>query len=265
MIKKHTNKSDTFIEKAVKIHGNKYDYSQIKYINSKTKIGIICNAIDKVTGEKHGEFWQVPYSHLSCASCPRCSNSFMDQELFIKRASIIHNNKYDYSKVAFTSVKNKVIIICPDHGEFLQTPDSHLQGQKCSKCTGVFKYNTEQWIEKVKSIHGNKYDYSKVDYKNNSTKVCIICKRHGEFWQLPSNHIKGKNCPKCTGHYMDEKYFIKKSIDAFKDNNGEQLYHYALVEYIDSSTHVTIICHKIDPITGEEHGPFIKTPNKCNK
>lgn len=259
---KMTQGNEEFIEKSIKIHGDKFDYSRVEYKNSKTKVCIVCHKIDEITGEKHNEFWQVPYSHLSGSTCPKCSNHFMSQEIFIKRASVIHHNKYDYSKVEFKAVKTKVSIICPDHGEFLQAPDGHLHGASCPKCSGVHRYNTSEWIEEAKKVHGERYDYSKVEYVTNSSKISIICKEHGEFLQTPANHIKGKNCPKCTGHFMDKDFFIDKANQLYKDNNGNSLYDYSLVEYIDSSTHVTIICQKVDPITSEVHGVFTKTPNK---
>lgn len=259
---KMTQGNEKFIEKSIKVHGDKYDYSRVEYKNSKTKVCIVCHKIDELTGEKHKEFWQVPYSHLSGSTCPKCSNHFMSQEIFIKRASVIHHNKYDYSKVEFKAVKTKVSIICPDHGEFLQAPDGHLNGAGCPRCSGVHRYSSNEWIVEAKKVHGDKYDYSKVEYIKNNSKISIICKEHGEFLQTPANHIKGKNCPKCTGHFMDKEFFINKANELYKDNNGNSLYDYSLVDYIDSSTHVTIICHKTDPITCEKHGSFSKTPNK---
>ncbi len=253
---------ELFIEKSIKTHGDKYDYSKVEYVNSKTKVCIICNKTDEITGEKHNEFWQTPYSHLSGTTCPKCTGHFMNQEIFIKRANVIHKNKYNYSKVDYKASIEKVCIICPEHGEFLQTPTSHLSGQSCPKCSGVYRYNTNEWIEKTKKVHGERYNYSKVVYVNNSTKICIICKEHGEFWQTPANHILGKNCPKCTGHFMDKNFFLDKAKEVYKDKNGNPLYDYSLVDYKDSSTHVTIICHKLDPATGKEHGEFSKTPNK---
>lgn len=251
-----------FIEKSIITHGDKYDYSKVEYVNSKTKVCIICNKTDEVTGEKHNEFWQVPYSHLSGANCPKCSKHFMNQEIFIKRAHVIHNKKYDYSRVEYKAAKVKVNILCPEHGLFSQAPDGHLNGAGCPKCSGVHRYNTNEWILKTKEIHGERYDYSKVIYVKNSSKVCIICKEHGEFWQTPANHIKGKNCPKCSGHFMDKSFFIDKSKEDYKDDIGRPIYDYSLVDYKDSSTNVTIICHKIDGVTGKEHGSFSKTPNK---
>jgi len=259
---KNAQGKELFIEKSIKTHEDKYDYSKVEYVNSKTKVCIICNKTDEITGEKHNEFWQTPYSHLSGSTCPKCTGHFMNQEIFVKKANVIHKNKYDYSKVEYKASIEKVCIICPEHGEFFQTPDSHLHGQRCSKCSNVYRYNTKEWIEQSKKVHGDRYDYSKVVYVNNSTKICIVCKEHGEFWQTPANHIKGKNCPKCTGHFMDKNFFIDKAKEVYKDKSGNSLYDYSLVDYNDSSTHVTIICHKTDPSTGKEHGEFFKTPNK---
>lgn len=256
------SRTSQFIEKALKIHGNKFDYSQVEYVNSKTKVCIVCNSVDEITGEKHNGFWQVPYSHLSGSSCPKCSKHFMNQEIFIKRAKVIHNNKYDYSKVEYKAAKTKVSIICPYHREFFQAPDGHLNGAGCPKCSGVHRYNTNEWIEEAKKVHGEKYDYSKVEYFKNSSKISIICKEHGEFLQTPANHIKGKNCPKCSGHFMDKNFFLDKAKQIYKDKSGNPLYDYSLVEYLDSSTHVTIICNKLDSVTDKEHGVFSKTPNK---
>ena len=120
----------------------------------------------------------------------------------INRANEIHGYKYIYDKMDFVSTKSKVCIICPDHGEFWQTPKDHLTGRGCPRCAyyykGQKKANTKEgFIEKATEIHGNKYDYSKVEYVNNRTKVCIICSDHGEFWQTPANHLRGQGCPSC--------------------------------------------------------------------
>ena len=110
---------------------------------------------------------------------------------FIEKAKAVHGDKYDYSKVEYVKAKEKVCIICQEHGEFWQTPNNHLRGEGCPFCYGSKKLTTEEFISKAKQIHGNKYDYSNVNYVNKYTKVCIICPEHGEFWQKPSNHLKG--------------------------------------------------------------------------
>jgi len=181
---------------------------------------------------------------------------------FFEKAIKKHGYKYDYSKVEYKNAKENVIIIChraypwgEEHGEFIQTPDTHLQSRGCPKCSKVHRPSTSEWIKMAEWIHGKRYDYTKVVYKNNRTKICIICKEHGEFIQTPANHIKGKNCPKCSGHFMDQNFFIEKSKGIHKDENDNPLYDYSLVDYNESSTNVTIIC----PLHNYE---FRKTPNK---
>ena len=115
---------------------------------------------------------------------------------FIKESISVHGDKYDYSKVVYTTNKNKVCIICPEHGEFWQAPIKHLKGQGCPKCIKNSKKDAEWFFTNAVKIHGNKYDYSKVQFANVNTKVCIICPEHGEFWQRPNDHISKKaGCP----------------------------------------------------------------------
>ena len=139
------------------------------------------------------------------------------REHFIEKAYTVHGNKYDYSKVEYYNCKEKVCIICPEHGEFWQTPDNHLQGRGCPICRYISssKKNTKNindFIKKAEEVHNKKYDYSKVEYKNNSTKVCIICPEHGEFWQTPTVHIdKKQGCPKCSKNH---KYTTKEYLES---------------------------------------------------
>ena len=184
---------EEFVKKAQEVHGDYYDYSKVEYKNNSTKVIIIC--------PKHGEFEQRPSKHLSGQGCSKCSGHYKrNTEEFIKEASILHNNKYDYSKVNFVDTHTKVCIICPEHGEFWQTPHMHLgtRHQGCPKCGGTSKLTTEEFIEKAKKVHGDKYDYSKTKYISNAEKVCIICPEHGEFWQKANDHLSGeKGCPQC--------------------------------------------------------------------
>ena len=124
-------------------------------------------------------------------------------EEFIKKARKVHGDKYDYSKVNYVKSKTKVCIICPIHGEFWQTPNNHLQGQDCPQCGEIKRKislsdTKDIFISKAKQVHGDRYDYSKVEYKNNRTKVCIICPTHGEFLQKPNSHLNGQGCRKCS-------------------------------------------------------------------
>ena len=174
---------------------------------------------------------------------------------FIEKANKIHNNKYDYSKVDYTKASKKVCIICPTHGEFWQTPNKHLSGRGCSKCSGKYKMDTNDFITRAKEIHGSKYDYSKVEYINNNEKVCIICPEHGEFWQKASNHLNLKHgCPKCKGKKSSERQL--KDVNTFiieANNIHNNEYDYSKVNYIGANKKVCIIC----PI----HGEFWQTPS----
>ena len=195
----HAMNTDEFIKRARKVHGDKFDYSKVNYVNNSTKVCIICPI--------HGEFWQLPGSHLGGRGCNLCSKPVHDTESFITEAKKIHSDKYDYSKVIYVDSHTKVIVICPMHGEFLVSPNNHLRGKGCPKCGKEIQQidNKErakkasiEFEEKAKKIHGNKYDYSKVNYINNHTEVCIICHEHGEFWQKPMKHLRGQGCPKCN-------------------------------------------------------------------
>ena len=117
------------------------------------------------------------------------------KEQFVLKARETHGWKYDYSKVEYINSRTKICIICPEHGEFWQTPHSHLRGRGCPKCKlQNATLTTEEFIRRAKEMHGDKYDYSKVVYKKNNEKVCIICPEHGEFFIYPKGHInKGKN------------------------------------------------------------------------
>jgi hypothetical protein len=131
---------------------------------------------------------------------------------FITKSKIKHNNKYDYSKVKYINAHTKVCIICPKHGEFWCTPNSHLNGTGCPSCASNKKMTTEEFVAHAKELHGDKYDYSKVKYINANTKVCIICPKHGEFWCKPSAHLQNRSCPICQESRLEKeiKDFLNK-------------------------------------------------------
>jgi hypothetical protein len=152
----------------------------------------------------------------------------LTQELFIDKANKKHNNFYDYSLVNYVNAITKVIIICPKHGEFKQQPNNHLYGQRCIRCMGdnVRKArisNTEDFIEKSKETHGEKYNYSLVNYKTGKDKVIIICRFHGEFLQTPFAHSSPsmkQGCPFCKiskGEDEIEKFLIKNNIEYIRE------------------------------------------------
>lgn len=195
-----SNRED-FIKKSNIIHNNLYDYSLVEYVNNKTKVKIIC--------KYHGVFEQRPDNHINGQHCPICGNSIKDNKLrwntdkFIKKSNLIHNYLYDYSLVEYTSSKEKVSIICNKHGKFKQSPTQHILGQGCNSCaiilnTDKSRSNTSEIVSRFNLVHNNKYDYSLVNYIDAKTKVVIICKKHGQFEQIPHNHLVGQHCPKCS-------------------------------------------------------------------
>lgn len=241
---------EEFVERAQKIHGNKYDYSEVEYKNNASKIKIY----DKELKEY---FYMTPACHLNGQENPKrkwlkLRNFFaMKKEDFIKRAQKIHENKYDYSKVEYVNNRTKVKIICPIHGEFLQTPDKHLRGAGCpSCCKKNKKYTTEEFIEKCKKIYGEKYDFSKTIYgKNSKEKVIVTCPEHGDFLISPNSLLNfKKGCKYCTGGQIyNTQDFVKKA----KLIHGNK-YDYSNTEYKNMLSKVKIIC----PI----HGEFSQKP-----
>lgn len=198
-------KTKRFIEEAKQVHGDKYDYSKSEYKGCLVKICIICPI--------HGEFWQTPNNHLMGHGCPKCAKTVsMDKEEFIEKARKVHGNKYDYSKVVIKKSDDKVCIICPKHGEFWQTVSAHLRGRGCIMCSKNKKLTNEEFIERAKQVHGEKYDYSKVEYLNNHTNVTIVCPKHGEFTQLPTVHLNGGGCPTCNESKLEND--LSKFLDS---------------------------------------------------
>ena len=211
--------TEEFIEKARQIHGWKYTYSKVDYENSKTNVCIIC--------PEHGEFLQKPREHLNGCGCPKCGGTKkLTTDEFIQKGKDIHEDKYDYLKVNYIDAHKKVCIICHrkdkygnEHGEFWQRPNEHLNGCGCPKCghdkTNIKQtFTTDDFVQKAREVHRDKYDYSKVNYVNSQTKVCIICPKHGEFWQIPNQHLKGRGCLRCKNSYLENE--ISKILE---DNN----------------------------------------------
>ena len=202
--KQQTLTNEQFISRAKVIHGDRYDYSEVRYIKSQIKVKIKCNKCGRY-------FWQTPNAHLRGENCPICGNYYMDLEMFKERAAKIHNNKYIYEKTVYLSANKKVIITCPVHGDFLQTPRSHTSGAGCPVCGKDLnviskRYTTEGFIEAARKVHGDKYDYSRVQYsKNGSAKVLIGCPKHGYFLQQPYAHLAGCGCPKCRRSIGEDK------------------------------------------------------------
>lgn len=245
-------KKDKFIEKSKEVHGDKYDYSKVEYKKVTDKVCIIC--------PEHGEFWQDARNHYRGQGCPKCGvnkrsiKRSYDTEKFIEKSKEIHGDKYDYSLVEYVDSMTKVKLICPKHGEFLTRPDGHLcRKMGCPKCGNEKKgsnnvLTTEQFIEKARQLHDNKYDYSKVKYKNGRSRINIVCPEHGEFVQSASSHLMGHGCEKCyrERQAVSQTKTTEQFIEDAKTVHGD-LYDYSKTEYNGCFEPVTIIC----PIHGE--------------
>ena len=229
------------ILKFVEIYGNRYDYSLVKYENSKSKVDIICKI--------HGVFSKRASCHLSGSGCSKCSRIKRSNDDAILCLKNIHNDRYDYSKLIYRGAKEKVIIICHIHGEFLQKYSTHLSSSGCPKCSCIRK-TTKGVISLCKTIHNNLYDYSKFIYTTGKSKSIIICKIHGEFSQIVDNHIGLKHgCPKCSGI---EKRKLEDVVYELNDVHNNS-YDYSKFVYKNSKTKAIIIC-KI-------HGEFTQRPD----
>lgn len=159
------------------------------------------------------------------------------QEEFIKLCREKHKEKYDYSKTIYINKRTKVIVGCKEHGDFEQMSHKHVRGQGCRACAGNKLKTTDEFIQNAKKIHGNRYDYSKVEYKNNQTKVTIICKDHGKFEQTPDNHTnKKQGCAGCACNLQKTtETFIRQSKEFFKDR-----FDYSLVDYKNSRSKIIL-------------------------
>ena len=236
------------------LYNNFYEYISIDRTTKKTKLEIKCPI--------HGIFKKHMYDHLQRnQGCSLCSTpSKMTNELFIIKANLIHNNKYDYSLVNCKDSNTKVQIKCNIHGIFEQLSSNHLQGQGCQKCCKNCKMNDETFIIKANQVHNNKYTYENINYIGIKNKINILCKYHGCFLQTPSDHLSGNGCYKCSGLVKNTEDFIEKAKILHKN-----IYDYSKVNYVNTRSKIIIIC-KI-------HGEFKQMPNthlngcscsKCN-
>ena len=202
MSRGHKKTTAEFIEEAKKKHGDECVYDKVDYKNTHMKVIITCRT--------HGDFEQTPKHHLSGKyACTKCGHiitsnkNTKNNDKFIEEADNKHNGVYLYKNTNYISAHKKVIITCRTHGDFEQIPHSHLSGRGCPSCgniqTGITKTDSnDQFLEKAIKKHGDKFVYSKVDYKNTRTNIIITCRIHGDFEQKPYHHLRCEiGCPKC--------------------------------------------------------------------
>lgn len=246
MVKKLTQ--DEVIERFVAKHGDRYDYSLVEYVDSKTKVKIICPV--------HGVFDQIIANHLKGKGCPRCAGRVKRTNAdFELDSRAIHGDKYEYSKVIYVDTKTEVTITCKLHGDFIQTPHSHLSGRGCGVCRyenvgKKLRKTTSEIVASFIKVHGNRYDYSLVKHVNSNHKVKIVCKEHGVFEQLPHNHIIGQGCPECN----KPKVFDISSFVSQANLVHNSRYDYSKSEYCNYAKKLIITCNT--------HGDFSQAPSE---
>lgn len=243
-------KNAKFIENAIKKHGNKYDYSKVEYVNALTKVCIVC--------PEHGEFWQTPLAHNSAGNeCPQCADKkrgkrTMSTEKLVEKSNEVHGGKYSYDKAVYVNADTKIIVTCPEHGDFEQLPYVHLQGQGCPKCNHKH-LSLDELIVEFRKVHGDYYDYSLAEKGKLKDKIKIICPKHGIFEQAPSKHLNGQGCPKCGIERRINSSKISKDdfVERCNKVHGNKYdYTETVIDGLRGKT--TIICPK--------HGRFRQIP-----
>ncbi len=254
----NNKKAENFISEAMKVHGNKYDYSESVYVNASTKI--IINCFD------HGKFLQLPRRHISGQQCPKCAhencNNYrkLDLKTFLDRVAVAHGDRYDYNNIKLNRVIDKIDIICKVHGSFAQTVISHLKGHGCPLCNKSVKstskstpgakliYDTSWFIGEALEAHGDRYDYSQVNYIKSHLRVKIGCKIHGIFEQAARDHLNGDNCIKCSMSQLsqDNARSQDEFISLVRDMHHNK-YDYSNTTYVNKASRIIIAC----PIHGQ--------------
>lgn len=256
----HRLTTEEFAERSRAIHGPVYDYSQVEYQGSHTKVCIVCPS--------HGPFIQKPNAHLNGQGCPDCGNikrglgSKDDLESFIKKAKARHGDKYDYGLVRYVESQTPVDILCPVHGVFSQRPAAHILKHGCPTCGYEISQNSrrsgvEGFIAKARAVHGDRFDYSQVtEVRNNKQKVVIGCPDHGPFRQHFNSHLRpgGQGgCPECKKETVSDALSLthEEFIERALERHGPR-YSYPLYGYTSSKEKLPILC--------KVHGPFEQTP-----
>lgn len=208
--------TEQWVAKAVAIHGTKYDYSKVAYQANNINVVIVCPI--------HGPFEQAPSNHLkSPKGCPYCAGTLKSNtKEFIRKAILVHKDKYDYTQVDYTGKDNNVTIICPVHGPFEQTPHTHLCGRGCRECgvtsaAKIREVDFESFVKRSKQLHGGIFEYHKDTYTRAKKSTKITCKQCGyTFKRIPSAHMftKCTHCPNCSSYGFNPKisaylYYLK--------------------------------------------------------
>lgn len=226
-----------FKERAIKMHGERYDYSLVVYTHMKTKVRVIC--------PQHGEFLQKAESHLNGHGCKKCNPNLLTLARFVSQARRVHGTNYDYS-LTLLQEDGTVWIRCLIHGEFSQYYASHLNGHGCSLCakekTYFQKQTLEEFVAKANKLYNSFFDYSRSNYIDSTTALEIRCPQHGSFFHAPGDHLKGSGCPYCNGG-LRKRLTTQDFITRSKLVHGE-LYFYRLTSYQGIHKTLLVECRK---------------------
>ena len=196
--------TEDFIKRSNAIFNNEYIYDKTEYV---------------ITCKIHGDFLCTPSNHLNGRGCPKCryiksalkNRNNIDET--IKKAEEIHEGKYDYSLIKeYVNNREKLPIVCHEkdkngieHGIFWQSFDKHiLKKHGCPKCNCKVR-TKDSFIGDAIKIHGDKFNYKKIEYNGVHTKVLLKCNICGhEFWQTPHDHLQGNGCPFCKESKLEK-------------------------------------------------------------
>lgn len=230
----------TFIKAAKEVHGNRFDYSKVQYLKSRLPVTIIC--------KQHGRFYPEPASHLRGTGCSKCTGNYKkDFQKFKSEAAAKHANNYSYDGSSYTGYKGNISIICK-HGVYTCTVSQHLYGRCCSLCaTGI---KTQKFVKAAQEVHKGLYQYTKTIFLGSLQEVEIVCKIHGSFFRIASEHLRGQGCRDCAvgkANDLKRKAFITKA----KKVHGD-LFNYDKVTYPLQKGRIEIVC--------KLHGSFLQAP-----
>lgn len=256
---KRIKDKDDFVKESKRVHGNKFNYDHVEYVNQNIKVKLVCNDCGEI-------IFQKPVNNINGKGCWKCGKRKpIDGKEFLEKVDKTHNGFYTYDIKEIETLDSDTVlnIMCPLHGKFKQKVTDHIR-HGCTACGRIktiesHKKTQEQFIEEVKKIHGDKFNYSKIEYMNSSTKVLLICNKCSrEFYKNTSDLLNGSGCPYCVGKNKNTEIFIEEVKKIYGD-----LYDYSEVEYKGDRVKVKVIC--------PQHGPFMITPNnfkrnrKCKK
>lgn len=194
--------TEKFLCKLKKVHGDRYDVSEVKYVNSTTKVVLVCPV--------HGRFSSRPDMLLNGCGCPECHNDMRSRlaaktkEKFVEEVDQLYGGRYDVSDAEYVNQDTRIKVNCKEHGMFSVVPYKLLHGSHCPSCMKVERDGkrkeemTIRFIDRGNEVHGRKYVYDKIEYVNAHTPVEIICPKHGSFMQIPSYHLDGCGCQRCA-------------------------------------------------------------------